>query len=96
MLLIPLGLTTRRLIDDAAELRASQHVVDTWLAGADGISVSQLAVDDELVAVTVHGPGEPPSTHALHAALAGALDRDVVLELRVVPEVLHVVGGDVR
>jgi uncharacterized hydrophobic protein (TIGR00271 family) len=94
VLLIPLGLTTRRLIDDAAELRVSQHAVDAWLADANDISVSQLAVDGELVKVTVHGPGEPPSANDLHAALADALDRDVVLELRVVPEVLHVVGGD--
>ena len=68
--------------------------VDAWLADANDISVSQLAVDGELVKVTVHGPGEPPSANDLHAALADALDRDVVLELRVVPEVLHVVGGD--
>jgi uncharacterized hydrophobic protein (TIGR00271 family) len=93
VLLIPLGLTTKRLIDDAAQLRASQRTIDAWLIDANDISVSEVVVERGLVSVTVHGPGEPPPPGALHTALADELGGDVVLELRVVPEQLHVIGG---
>ncbi|HSJ43114.1 MAG TPA: DUF389 domain-containing protein [Euzebyales bacterium] len=94
LLLIPLGLTTKRVVDDAAHLRASQRAVNAWLTDAHDLSVSALDVEPGRVAITVHGPGAPPPAEALHAALVDELGSDIVLELRVVPEVLHVVGGD--
>lgn len=93
VLLIPLGLTTKGLVDDAAQLRTSQQVVDAWLADAEGMHVSRLDVDGPRVEVTVQGPGDAPPADVLHRALAAELGGDIVLEVRVVPEVVHVVDG---
>lgn len=92
LLLIPLGLTTQRVIDDAAALRASQQAVETWLRGAGGISVEALDVDRDRITVTVRGEGTPPSAESLHTALTDRLDRETVVEVRFVPEVVEVVA----
>ncbi|HEX6256906.1 MAG TPA: DUF389 domain-containing protein [Euzebyales bacterium] len=94
LLLIPLGLTTKGLIDDAAALRASQRAASAWLDGTDGISVAALEVEGDRVSITVHGAGTPPAPEVLHARLVEELDREVVVEMRFVPEVVHVIGGD--
>lgn len=93
VLVIPLGLTTNRLVDDAARLRASQQAVDAWLGGADGMRVAHLDVAPGRVALTVRGPGDAPPVDVLHRALAAELGGDFELEVRVVPEVVHTVGG---
>jgi uncharacterized hydrophobic protein (TIGR00271 family) len=94
LLLIPLGLTTKGAIDDAAAVRATQRAAGAWLVGTDDISVTALEVDGRRVSITVHGAGTPPATEDLHARLVDELDRDVVVELRFVPEIVDVVGGD--
>jgi uncharacterized hydrophobic protein (TIGR00271 family) len=94
LLLIPLGLTTKGVIDDAAALRASQRAAGAWLRGADDLDLAALEVDGDRVSITVHGAGAAPAPADLRARLVDELDRDIVLELRIVPEIVHVIRGD--
>lgn len=96
LLLIPLGLTARGLIREAATQRTSQELVDRWLSGAVDLRVSELGVAGKRILVTLHGSGTPPPPGTLHDALTTKFDESVVLELRVVPEVLEIVGVEGR
>ena len=96
LLLIPLGLTAKNLIDEAAAQRTSQEIVDQWLGETPDLRLSELAVDGNRVMITLHGSGEPPSPQNLHTTLVDELGSGVVLRLRVVPEVLIIVGEDDR
>jgi uncharacterized membrane protein len=93
LLLLPLGLTSRNLINEAARSRTSQRVVGEWIAEQRGVRLTGLDVDDDQVMVTLHGPGTPSQARDLHTALVDALGAPVTLELHVVPEVQQVVGG---
>lgn len=93
LLLIPLGLTARNLIDEASAEHESQAVVDEWLGHASGFRVTNLEVAGRRVLGTLLGPGLSPSAQALHDSLENELGDRVVLELRVVPEVLHLIEG---
>jgi uncharacterized hydrophobic protein (TIGR00271 family) len=96
LLLIPLGLTARDLIREASTQRASQKLVDRWLGDTADLRVSELGVAGERVMITLHGSGTPPPSSTLHDAMTTELGDGVILELRVVPEVLDIVDGDRR
>jgi hypothetical protein len=46
--------------------------------------------------ITLHGSGTPPPSSTLHDAMTTELGDGIILELRVVPEVLDIVDGDRR
>lgn len=93
LLLIPLGLTARSVIREASDQRTSQEIVDDWLGDDSELRITELEVSGRRVMVTLQGPGSAPPTRRLHDALTDELG-ETVLELRVVPELLEIVGDD--
>jgi uncharacterized hydrophobic protein (TIGR00271 family) len=85
----PLTITAHRALTDTLDDNKATAVVQEWLAGTPD-QVVAVNVNDRLVVVNVEGPVEPPSTQDLANHLASALDRAVVVNLRVVPARLDV------
>jgi uncharacterized hydrophobic protein (TIGR00271 family) len=94
LLVIPLGLTGRAVIDDAKNERSVQHAVDDWLGEDTEFRVERLEVEGRTVDITLLGPGEPPAATELHDTLKAKLGDDTVLEMRIVPEDFIKLGGD--
>jgi len=81
---IPLTVTAYRAVKGQLDSHKATAVVQEWLAGTPD-QVVAVNVNDRLVLVNVEGPVEPPSTQDLANQLADALDRAVVVNLRVIP-----------
>jgi uncharacterized hydrophobic protein (TIGR00271 family) len=92
LLLIPLGVTGRSIFEDARAERTVERVLEDWLDESEDFKVAALAVDGDLVSITVLGAGDPPSPRSLHDAIQVALGTSVELELRVIPERVYRVG----
>jgi uncharacterized hydrophobic protein (TIGR00271 family) len=93
LLLIPLGLTARSVIREASVQRTSQELVDDWLGDSPDLRLTELEVSGRRVMVTLQGPGEAPPSQQLHDSLTDELG-ETVLEVRVVPEVLDIIGEE--
>jgi uncharacterized hydrophobic protein (TIGR00271 family) len=81
---VPLTFSAYRAVTGATDNGKATAVVQAWLAGTPDRVVA-VNVNDRIVMVTVEGPGETPSTQELANQLATALDRAIVVNLRVMP-----------
>ncbi len=93
LLLIPLGLTGRSVVEDARNERTVQRSVDEWLGEGSDFVVSRLHVEGDAVELTLLGPGDPPPVRSLYDRLRSDLEMDPRLELRVVPEQVYRIDG---
>lgn len=86
IIIIPLAATGHEIATEALSLDEANHAVESWLGRDTEFVVEHVDVDDSEVTVTIAGPGEAPSPQDLADELGERLDREVVLDLRVVPE----------
>jgi len=92
LLVIPLGLTGQTIIEDARAERAAERVIDAWLGSDTRFTVERLDVQGDSAYVTLLGPEIAPPARELRDMLVEELGRPMVLELRVVPEIVTIVG----
>jgi uncharacterized hydrophobic protein (TIGR00271 family) len=92
LLVIPLGLTGQTIIEDARAERAAEQVIDAWLGSDTRFTIDRLDVQGDRVYVTLLGPEIAPPARELRDMLVEQLERPMIIELRVIPEVVTVVG----
>jgi len=90
----PLAIIGDDILDDVTASSDAEAAVDSWLGDGTEFSVPQIQISGSDVDVVIVGPGEPPDPNDLATELAEALERDVVVELRVIPETTHTVDAD--
>jgi len=90
----PLALIGDDIVDELTASTDAESAVDDWLGVATDFVVAQIEVSGANIDVVIVGPGEPPDPDALATELATALDRDVAVELRVIPETTHTATAD--
>lgn len=90
----PLAIIGDDILDDLTASSDAEAAVDSWLGDGTEFSVPQIQISGSNVDVVIVGPGEPPDPNDLATELAEALERDVVVELRVIPETTHTVDAD--
>ena len=81
---IPLTITAFQAVTGTLDNGKATAVVQEWLAGTPDRVVA-VNVNDRIVMVNVEGLVETPSTQDLANKLAVALDRPIVVNLRVIP-----------
>jgi len=87
ILSIPLGLTGQRITRAVTDTRLATDAVQGWLTGRPDAAVVSVDVDGDEVEVVVVGEGDPPDGASLADAIDTALDRQVAVGLRWIPEV---------
>lgn len=90
----PLAIIGDDILDDLTATTDANAAVTDWLGDDSEFSVAQVQVDGTNVDVVIVGPGEPPDPDDLATDMAAALDRDVVVELRVIPETTHIANAN--
>ena len=87
ILSIPLGLTGQRITQSVTDTRAATDAVRGWLSDRPDAAVVSVDVDGDDVEVVVVGEDDPPDGASLADAVEDALDRQVTVGLRWIPEV---------
>lgn len=87
ILSIPLGLTGRRITQSVTDTRLATDAVRGWLTSRPDAAVVSVDVDGDDVEVVVVGEGDPPDGTELADAVDAALEREVTVGLRWIPEV---------
>jgi uncharacterized hydrophobic protein (TIGR00271 family) len=89
----PLALIGDDILDQLTATTGAEEAVDDWLGEGTEFSLAQVQVSGESVEVVIVGPGDPPDPDDLAEEMAAALKRNVVVELRVIPETTHIATG---
>lgn len=89
----PLALIGDDILDELTATTDAETTVVDWLGEGTEFSVAQVQVSGVDVEVVIVGSGDSPDPDDLAAEMAAALDRDVVIELRVIPETTHTATG---
>ena len=90
----PLALIGNDILDNLTAASDAESAVDDWLGPGTEFSVAQIQLSGSDIEVIIVGPGSAPDPDELASDLAQALDRDVVVELRVIPETAHTATAD--
>lgn len=90
----PLGLVSRDLTKMATSHHDAETVAERWVERSEGAQLVDVTVEDDTVAIVAAGENDPPSTDELAEELAGALDREVEVDLRWIRELRTVVHSD--
>jgi len=90
---IPLSLTAYRSFEDTLEGNEAATITKAWLDGTHYL-ISSIDVNDNIVTVTVEGDGELNSVDDLADQLRVALNRPVIIKLRIVTAILKGSGVD--
>jgi uncharacterized hydrophobic protein (TIGR00271 family) len=88
LLAIPLSITTYQAIRSALDTRSAGNVVNLWLEGT-AYEPLRVEVYGNRVITYVVGSGDAPSIRTLADAMAVALKRPVVVNLRVTPSLIE-------
>ena len=86
LVVVPLAASTRIIALDTRNEQRIREVADDWVAGS-GWEVVQVSTQQGSVVVRAIGPGDPPDTEDLRAALRAADLADVNVRVDLVPEV---------
>lgn len=90
---LPLAVIGNGILDEATARSRAETTVEVWLGPDTSFSVVQVQVVRAEIDVVILGSGDPPDPNELAHDLAVTLDRDVELELRVVPETRYKVSA---
>jgi uncharacterized hydrophobic protein (TIGR00271 family) len=91
LVVIPLSATSYQAIIGASEKNITATISRQWL-GASPYQILSVNLRDRLVIVSIEGSGELPPLQGLDAALSKALNRPVIVKVRIIPS--QTVGGD--
>jgi uncharacterized hydrophobic protein (TIGR00271 family) len=91
---LPLAIIGDDLLDEATRNTTAEATVDSWLGSDTPFDVVSVQVRGSDIGVTILGPDDPPDPDDLASELSIALDREVDLALRVVPEETFEVSTD--
>ena len=83
---IPLALTARHVLREAADLRDTTALIFEWLGEGSTLRVNEVSIDGHEVSIQLLGPERPPPAETLAARVSGAVGRDVTVTVRWVPE----------
>ena len=83
---IPLAITGDDIVTGVTDQATAEEAVDEWLPTQSPFDPARVSVDGSTVVVVLVGSGELPIIDHLAARLATDFDREVTLDLRVLPE----------
>lgn len=84
LIIAPLALTTRAILQDSLGLNEAQASVEEWVADTS-LKVLEVSLDGSEVDVTITGNEPPPPIEDLGASLEASLGRDVEVEVTLIP-----------
>jgi uncharacterized hydrophobic protein (TIGR00271 family) len=84
IILIPLALTTRSILQDSLGSDEAFDSVSEWLEDTD-LSIIEVDLDGSDVSVVITGNQVPPPIEELGASLESSLGREIEVELRIIP-----------
>lgn len=85
----PLAMTGEEILDHLTAKSTAEDSVGLWLGAEPEFTVSQLTLSGVDVDIVLVGPGVPPDVEELARDLSRRLDRDITVDLRVIPESLY-------
>jgi uncharacterized hydrophobic protein (TIGR00271 family) len=88
LIVVPLGLTSIGIWNDASNTATAQDVVDEWLGDDRDLSTVRVEADGNDVEVVLTGSGTVPDVTKLETELDAQLDTNVELTLRMIPSQL--------
>ena len=95
---VPLLIIGEQILDQSTTRSTANRTVEAWLGPDTEFSVVRTGVSGGEIEVVISGPADPPPPDALAGDLSEALDRDISLTLRVIPQIDFTVeapvGGD--
>lgn len=86
LVVVPLSIIGDRIVAEATVGSRTKAIVRDWLGPETEFIISSSRITGEEVEVTIVGPDNPPPPEDLAADLRDGLDRDISLQLSVVPE----------
>ncbi len=86
LVILPLAIIGDGIVNAATLQTRASETVEKWLGDEPDFTIGEVRVLGLEVRVLVVGPAEPPDPTALAEELANTLEREVRLELTVVPE----------